>query len=128
MLISSTCCNPQQNSPSLHQKAQASEKTEENMSLTAFSWFLLNILTIILLGFYSMQEMASVSFNRLRLQYYVSKGIKRAIWVQSLLQNPARLFGTTLISVNIAMFIGSECARRTYAALGLNPDWAPLTQ
>lgn len=75
-----------------------------------------------------MQEMASVSFNKVRLQYYVSKGIKRAIWLNYLLQNPARLFGTTLICVNIALVVGSECSRQFHSSLGLNPDLAPLTQ
>lgn len=75
-----------------------------------------------------MQEMACVSFNRIRLHFYVSKGMRRAIWLNHLLQNPARLFGATLISVNCAMFIGSECARETYISLGLNPDLAPISQ
>lgn len=95
---------------------------------TALWWLFLNLLSTVVLAFYSMQEMACVSFNRIRLHYYVSKGIKRAIWLNYLLQNPARLFGTTLLSVNLAMFIGSECARQSYLALGLNPDLAPLTQ
>ncbi|MBA3957515.1 MAG: HlyC/CorC family transporter [Parachlamydiaceae bacterium] len=94
----------------------------------ALWWFSLNILSTIILGFYSMQEMACVSFNKIRLHYYVSKGMKRAIWLNYLLQNPARLFGTTLLSVNIAMFVGSECARQTYLALGFSPEIAPLTQ
>lgn len=94
----------------------------------ALWWLFLNLVTLIALGFYSMQEMACVSFNRIRLQYYVSKGMKRALWLNYLLQNPARLFGTTLISVNAAMFIGSECAREFYIALGVTPDIAPLTQ
>lgn len=95
---------------------------------TALWWTTLNLISMFVLGFYSMQEMASVSFNKIRLHYYVSKGMKRAIWLNDLLQDPARLFGTTLLSVNAAMFIGSECARQTYIALGLSPDIAPLTQ
>ena len=95
---------------------------------SAVWWTILNIASTIVLGFYSMQEMASISFNRIRLHYYVSKGKKPAIWLNYLLQNPTKLFGTTLISVNCAMFIGSECARETYIALGLNPDFAPITQ
>ncbi len=98
------------------------------MEFSATTWFFLNLLTIMLLGFYSMQEMAIVSFNRIRLQYYVSKGVKRAAWIHLFLQNPARLFGTTLIGVNVAMFVGSECARRMYEAAGFDPDFAPLTQ
>lgn len=94
----------------------------------ALGWTFLNIITAIILGFYSMQEMACMSFNKIRLQYYVSKGMKRALWLDYLLSHPTRLFATTLISVNVAMFIGSECARQTYLSLGLSPDLAPLTQ
>ena len=94
----------------------------------ALIWLACNILSIILLAFYSMLEMACVSFNKIRLQYYVSKGYKRAIWLNDLLQDPAKMFGTTLIGVNIALVVGSECAREFYSGIGLNPDWAPLTQ
>ena len=75
-----------------------------------------------------MLEMACVSFNKIRLQYYVSKGYKRAIWLNYLLQHPSRLFGTTLICVNVGLIVGSECSREFYSSIGLNPDWAPLTQ
>jgi len=98
------------------------------MGQTAILWLSLNIFSILVLAFYSMLEMACVSFNKVRLQYYVSKNIKQAIWLNYLLQNPSRLFGTTLIGVNIAMFTGSECARQFYSSLGIDPDWAPLTQ
>lgn len=75
-----------------------------------------------------MVEMACVSFNKVRLQYYVSKQKKRAIWLSYLLHHPALLFGTTLIGVNTALVVGSECARRFYDSLGVSPDWAPLSQ
>ncbi len=94
-------------------------------------WLLFLLLTLMCLfihGFYSMSEMAAVSFNRVRLQFYVSKKKKRAIWLNKLLDNPAALFGTTLIGVNTAMQFGSECSRRFYSSLGLSPDWAPLSQ
>lgn len=94
----------------------------------AVSWLLLNILSIVILAFYSMMEMAFVSFNRIRLHYYVSKGNKRAIWLNNLLQHPWMLFGTTLIGVNVAMFFGSECAREFHQSIGLSPDLAPLSQ
>ncbi|MCB1085390.1 MAG: HlyC/CorC family transporter [Chlamydiia bacterium] len=93
---------------------------------TAF--LLLVIVSLIIQGFYSMLEMASVSFNRVRLQFYVSQGNKRAKWLSYLLNHPTRLFGTTLIGVNAAMQFGSECARRFYSSLELSPDWAPITQ
>lgn len=98
------------------------------MNYSALIWLLCNIFSIIVLAFYSMLEMACVSFNKVRLQYYVSKGYKRAIWLNYLLHHPSRLFGTTLIGVNIALVVGSECSREFYAALGLSPDLSPLTQ
>ncbi|PJD97593.1 MAG: hypothetical protein CK425_02905 [Parachlamydia sp.] len=98
------------------------------MIMTAGWWLFFNFLTIIILAFYSMIEMACVSLNKVRLHYYVSQGDTRAIYLNSLLQNPSRLFGTTLIGVNVAMVVGSECAREFFSALGLSPDWAPLPQ
>ncbi|MEC7840076.1 MAG: hemolysin family protein [Chlamydiota bacterium] len=91
-------------------------------------WLTLNILSTVVLAFYSMLEMAIVSFNKVRLQYYVSQGSKRAIWLNHLLHTPSRLFGTTLIGVNVSMFIGSECAREFHSAIGIDPNLAPLTQ
>lgn len=75
-----------------------------------------------------MLEMAAVSFNRVRLEYYVSKGMKRAIWLQYILNKPSRLFGTVMLGANIALQIGSEGSREFYRAIGLNPDFAPITQ
>lgn len=98
------------------------------MSTSAIAWAIFNLLSIVVLAFYSMIEMACVSFNKIRLQYYVSKGYKRAVWLNDLLRHPSRLFGTTLIGVNIALVIGSECSREFYRAIGLSPDLAPLTQ
>lgn len=98
------------------------------MKTSAFWWLIFNFLSIIVLAFYSMLEMACVSFNKVRLQYYVSKGMTRAIWLNYLLHTPSRLFGTTLIGVNIALVIGSECSREFHQAIGLSPDLAPLSQ
>lgn len=98
------------------------------MLVTAFYWLILNLLSIVVLAFYSMTEMACLSFNRVRLHYYISKGDRRALLLSELLHSPSKLFGTTLIGVNVAMFFGSECAREFHLALGVNPDWAPLTQ
>jgi putative hemolysin len=95
------------------------------------SWeFLLALILICLVvqGFFAMVEMACVSFNKVRLQYYVSKGSQRAIWLNHLLHHPGRLFGTALICINAAMQIGSEASRRLYETLHLSPDFAPLTQ
>lgn len=97
--------------------------------MNSWSTFLILIFaSLVVEGFFSMMEMACVSFNKVRLQYYISRDNKRAKWINYLLNHPARLFGTTLIGVNIALQFGSECARRFYLSLELSPDWAPLTQ
>ena len=91
-------------------------------------FLLLTILCLISQGVFAMLEMACVSFNKMRLQYYLSKGKKRAIWLSYLINHPALLFGTTLIGVNTSLILGSECSRRFYDSLGLSPDLAPLSQ
>lgn len=91
-------------------------------------WLFFNLITIVILAFYSMSEMACVSLNRVRLHYYVSKGNQRAIWLQELLNQPSKLFGTTLIGVNAALVIGSEASREFHQSLGISPDFAPLSQ
>jgi len=62
------------------------------------------------------------------LQYYISRGSRRAIWLNYLLNHPALLFGTTLIGVNLALIVGSESSRHFYGSLGLSPDFAPISQ
>ena len=98
------------------------------MHFSAGLWLFFNLLSTAVLAFFSMAEMACVSFNKVRLQYYFSKGHTRAAWLNYLLQNPSRLFGTTLIIINLAMVIGSECSREFHSAIGINPDLAPLSQ
>ncbi len=98
------------------------------MSQNWVFFLLLVIASLAVQGFYSMLEMACVSFNRVRLQYFVSQKKKRAEWLNALLQRPTYLFGVTLIGVNAALQFGSECARRFYISVDLSPDWAPLTQ
>lgn len=98
------------------------------MSDGALFWLGVTLICIAVQSFYSMLEMACVSFNKVRLQYYVNEGKRRALWLNYLLENPARLFGTTLVGVNVALQIGSECSRQFYSALNLSPDIAPLTQ
>ncbi|MGE3953889.1 MAG: hemolysin family protein [Parachlamydiales bacterium] len=91
-------------------------------------WIFATLACIAIQSLYSMQEMALVSFNKIRLQYYEGRGYKRARWIRTLLQDPSKLFGTTLVMVNLALQVGSECSRRVYLGFGLNPDIAPLTQ
>lgn len=94
---------------------------------------LLQLLCLLLIcvfaqGFFSMFEMAAVSFNKIRLEYYVGQKKRRAIWLSYLLKNPSRLFGTTLIMVNTLLQCGSEISRLFYASIGMSPDFAPITQ
>ena len=89
---------------------------------------LLTFLCLIIQAFFTMVEMACVSFNKVRLEYYVSKGNLRAKWLSRIISRPILLFGATMLGVNTSMLLGSECARRLYFSLGLTPDWAPLTQ
>lgn len=79
-------------------------------------------------GYFCMIEMGSISYNRIRLQYAISRGDVRSKWLYHLLQKPSRLFGTTIVGVNTALQFGSESARRLYASLGWDPDLALLTQ
>ncbi len=86
------------------------------------------LLAIAIQGLFALFEMACVSFNKVRLQYYVSLGQKRALWLNYLLQRPSRLFGTTLIGINVALQVGSECSRRFYESVHIDPDWTPFSQ
>ena len=94
-------------------------------------WQLFLVMTIgaiLIQGYFTMMEMAIVSFNRVRLQYFVAKKNRKAIWLSKLLQRPTYLFGTTLIGVNFFLQLGSESARLFYVSLGLNPDYALASQ
>jgi CBS domain containing-hemolysin-like protein len=92
-------------------------------------FYLMILLACLLIeAFFVMQEMACVSFNKVRLQYFLSIGSRRAKWLNFLLSHPTKLYGTTLISSNAALLLGSEAARRFYESNGLPPDLAPITQ
>ncbi len=92
-------------------------------------FYLMILLACLLVeAFFVMQEMACVSFNKVRLQYFLSIGSRRAKWLNFLLSHPTKLYGTTLISSNAALLLGSEAARRFYESNGLPPDLAPITQ
>ena len=91
-------------------------------------WLTLTLLCIIIHGFYSMSEMSCVSYNKIKLYAKVSENNKKALWIHELLKNPSKLFGTTLLTVNIALQVGSECSRELYRAMDLNPNIAPLSQ
>ncbi|MCP5469953.1 MAG: HlyC/CorC family transporter [Chlamydiales bacterium] len=91
-------------------------------------WLLITLGCIFMQACYSMMEMAAVSMNRVRLAYLASQGVKRALWLQYLLQKPSRLFGTIMLAVNIALQVGSQSSREFYNSLNFDPDIAPFTQ
>jgi len=93
-----------------------------------FLFLSISFTCVLLEAFFSMFELASVSFNKVRLQYYLSKNYRKAKMLDYLLKKPSRLFGTTLIAVNTVLLMGSEAARRFYLSLGLSPDFAPISQ
>jgi putative hemolysin len=95
---------------------------------STLGWLFLTLLCLAVQGFFSMLELAAVSFNRVRLEYYASKKIQRALWLQYLLNNPARLFGTVMIGVNVALQLGSQTAREFYLSIGIDPDYAAISQ
>ena len=92
------------------------------------TYLFLTLLSVAVQALFAFFEMACVSFNKVRLQYYVSIRSRRAIWINYLLKRPSRLFGTTLIGITASLVVGSECSRRFYESIALDPDWAPLTQ
>ncbi len=96
------------------------------MNTTLF-WLLATLIWTLIMSFFSTQEMAYISFNKLRLGYFVKQKVRWAIWLQSLLDHPTKLFTTTLIGVNVALMISSECARRLYQSVGIDPIFAPIT-
>lgn len=91
-------------------------------------WLAAALISCALMSFYSMTEMAFVSYNPLKLAWHQHQGLKKASLVQSFLQNPSKLFGTTLIGVNFFLVISSESMRQLFTSLDLNPDLAPLVQ
>ncbi len=97
------------------------------MSSCFYSIFII-LLALFVQGFCAMTEIASLSFNRIRVQYYVSQGNRKAVWLNHLLNHPSHLFGTALIMINLSLEIGSEASRQLYQSLGMNPIYSPITQ
>ncbi len=57
--------------------------------------------SIFIQSFFANSEMAIVSSNRIHLKYLSKKGNKKANIVLNLLNNPDRLFATTLLSIQV---------------------------
>ena len=65
------------------------------------------LLFIVMQGFFANSEMAMVSSNRIRLNFLAKQGNSRANIILNLLNSPERLFGTTLVGINIATVTAS---------------------
>ncbi len=68
------------------------------------------ILCIAACWFFANSEMAMLSSNRLKLKSVAKSGDKRANIILALLNNPERLFGTTLVGTNLANIISTVCS------------------
>ncbi len=68
------------------------------------------ILCIAACWFFANSEMAMLSSNRLKLKSAAKSGDKRANIILALLNNPERLFGTTLVGTNLANIISTVCS------------------
>jgi putative hemolysin len=70
------------------------------------------LMLVCLLGaaFFSGIETGLVAINRLRLQHLVRRQIKGAAILQSFVQNPDRLLGTTLVGTNLCVTAASTLA------------------
>jgi putative hemolysin len=74
-------------------------------------------------GFFSGSEIAIISLNRIRLRILAEAKDRKAIIVQSMLQNPGRLLATTLVGTNIAVVVSSSfCTRLLYSKYGNNAE------
>lgn len=86
-----------------------------------FLWILSTIFWTTLMSFFSTQEMACISYNRLKLESAVRQNNQSAIKIKYMIENPFLLFGTTLFGVNLCLVLGSESLRQTFQLLGLHP-------
>lgn len=88
--------------------------------------FFISLIALCLTGqaFFTMMEMAVVSMDRVRLEYYVEKGSYSALIIKTLLEKPALFFTTTLLGVNLFLQIGSECSRLLFTTLHCNPNFS----
>src|SRR5208283_272448 len=65
------------------------------------------VLCLMIQGFFASSEMAIVSSNRIRLRYLTKNGNHKARIIIHLLNNPDRLFGTTLLGINLAIILST---------------------
>lgn len=84
-------------------------------------------LSLLAQAFFAGSEMGMISFNRIRLRHLVEEGDKKAVLIQRLLDNPQRLFGTTLVGVNISVIVSATVASDLVHRYVIQSDtWGPL--
>ncbi len=89
-------------------------------------WLFSTFFWTTLMSFFSTQEMACISYNRLKLEAASRRGNFSATRIKYMLENPLLLFGTTLFGVNLCLVLGSESARQAFQSLGLNPTLSAI--
>lgn len=87
-----------------------------------FAYFIpfLIILFVFIQSFFSNSEMAMVSSNRIKLSHLSKNGDRRAAIILALLNNPERLFGTTLVGINIATVVSTALADYFFKVVIIN--------
>ncbi len=78
------------------------------IELILFPFFI--FLFAVLQGFFAMSEMAMVSSNRYKLQHLANNNNRSASIILNLLNNPDKLFGTTLVGINLATVVSTSLA------------------
>jgi putative hemolysin len=68
---------------------------------------ILIVVCVIVEGFFSGSEIAIISIDRIKLRHLVSRGSKGARQAQTMLQQPERFLGTTLVGTNISVVSAS---------------------
>nr|HPO49020.1 CNNM domain-containing protein [Spirochaetota bacterium] len=71
---------------------------------------LIVVIAILIQAFFSNSEMAMVSSNKIKLNYMANNGDKKAGIILNLLNKPDKLFGTTLVGINLATVISTAVA------------------
>jgi CBS domain containing-hemolysin-like protein len=86
----------------------------------------INLILLCLIGnaFFAGIETGMISINRLKLRPHVEEEKTWALRIQSFLDNPARLLGSTLIGTNLCMIMGSILTASLFN--DLYPRWGEL--
>jgi CBS domain containing-hemolysin-like protein len=78
-------------------------------------------------AFFAGSEIGVISFNRIRLRHLVERGHGRAMLIHWFLEDPQRLFGTTLVGVNVLVVIGSTVASDLVSRhVTTSETWGPI--